>query len=107
MSQSLGTYLIFHILLVALCGIRRLVDLLYNTRLGKHYKGADLLKLPGLVYLLPISQFFAVISVAVSKSSFILTLLKLVTQTRQKAALWFMLTTINGSMFRIAVVQFF
>ncbi|KAL7906744.1 hypothetical protein GGI35DRAFT_93177 [Trichoderma velutinum] len=82
---------------------------IYATQfgLGKHYEDADLLKLPRLLYLLPIGQFFAVISVAVSKSSFILTLLKLVTLTWQKAALWFMLVTINGSMFSIAVVQFF
>lgn len=82
---------------------------IYSTKLGlgKHYEDADLLKLPELIYLLPISQFFAVISVAVSKSSFILTLLKLVTLTWQKAVLWFLLLTINGSMFSIAIVQFF
>jgi hypothetical protein len=60
------------------------------------------------MYLLPIGQFFAVISVALSKSSFILTLLfRLVIEPRQKAALWFMLATINTSMLSISIVQFF
>ena len=67
----------------------------------------DQTKLPDLMYFLPIGQFFAVVSVAVSKSSFILTLLRLVEEMWQKAALWFMLVTINGSMLSIAVVQFY
>ncbi|KAK3986105.1 hypothetical protein QBC44DRAFT_297666 [Cladorrhinum sp. PSN332] len=75
--------------------------------LGKHVADADLTLLPQLLYYLPIAQFFAVISVAVSKSSFILTLLRLVTRPWQKASLWFMLITINMSMFSISVVQFF
>jgi len=68
---------------------------------------ADLTLLPQLLYFLPIGQFFAVLSVAVSKSSFILTLLRLVTLPWQKAALWFMLVTINMSMLSISIVQFF
>lgn len=75
--------------------------------LGKHLADADLTQLPKLMYYLPIGQFFAVIAIAVSKSSFIITLLRLVTQPWQKAALWFMLVTINGSMGAISIVQFF
>jgi len=75
--------------------------------LGKHVFDADVTLFPQLLYLLPIGQFFAVISIAVSKSSFILTLLRLVTQPWQRAALWFMLATINGSMLSISVLQFF
>jgi len=67
----------------------------------------DMTQLPQLLYLLPIGQFFAVVSVAVSKSSFILTLLRLVTAAWQKAALWFMFATINASMLSIAIVQFY
>jgi hypothetical protein len=82
---------------------------IYTTKLGlgKHLLDADMTLLPQLLYLLPIGQFFAVLSVAVSKSSFILTLLRLVTQAWQKAALWFMLITINASMLSIAIVQFY
>jgi hypothetical protein len=43
----------------------------------------------------------------VSKSSFILTLLRLVVEPWHKAALWFMLVTINLSMGSISIVQFF
>ncbi|KAL7935633.1 hypothetical protein V8C35DRAFT_259354 [Trichoderma chlorosporum] len=75
--------------------------------LGKHYQDADLLKLPQLLYLLPVGQFFAIIAISVSKSSFILKLLKLMTLTCQKATLWLMLVTINASMSSVAVVQFF
>lgn len=42
-----------------------------------------------------------------SKTSFILTLLRLVTEFWQKAVLWFLLVTINASMLSIAIVQFF
>lgn len=82
---------------------------IYTTQygLGKHLADTNLALLPKLLYLLPIGQFFAVIAVAVSKSSFILTLLRLVTQPWQKAALWFMFATINGSMLSISVVQFY
>ncbi|KAK5658143.1 hypothetical protein OQA88_2116 [Cercophora sp. LCS_1] len=75
--------------------------------LGKHLAEADLTLLPQLLHFLPIGQFFAVLAVAVSKSSFILTLLRLVTQPWQKACLWFMLATINMSMLSISIVQFF
>lgn len=75
--------------------------------LGKHLAEADLTLLPQLLYLLPIGQFFAVLSIAASKSSFILTLLRLVIKPWQRAALWFMLVTINGSLLSIAIVQFF
>ncbi|KAK4225936.1 hypothetical protein QBC38DRAFT_248820 [Podospora fimiseda] len=75
--------------------------------LGKHFADVDLTLLPQLLYFLPIAQFFAVLSVAISKSSFILTLLRLVTRPWQKASLWFMLITINMSMFSISIVQFF
>jgi hypothetical protein len=82
---------------------------IYATKfgLGKHLVDADLTQLPYLLYLLPIGQFFAVISVAVSKSSFIITLIRLVVLPWQKLALWFMLVTINASMFSISVVQFY
>lgn len=82
---------------------------IYATKfgLGKHYVDVDPLGLPDLLYLLPIGQFFAVVSVAVSKSSFILTLLRLVEEMWHKVALWIMLVTINGSMGSIAIVQFF
>ena len=82
---------------------------IYCTKfgLGKHIMEADMTQLPQLLYLLPIGQFFAVVSVAVSKSSFILTLLRLVTVTWQKGALWFMFATINASMLSIAIVQFY
>lgn len=59
------------------------------------------------MYYLPIGQFFAVWCVAVSKSSFILTLIRLVAKQWQKVALWFMLITINLSMGSISIVQFF
>ncbi|KAK4033661.1 hypothetical protein C8A01DRAFT_19418 [Parachaetomium inaequale] len=75
--------------------------------LGKHLADADLTLLPNLMYYLPIAQFFAVIAIAVSKSSFILTLLRLVFEPWHKAALWFMLVTINLSMGSISIVQFF
>ncbi|KAK4159209.1 hypothetical protein QBC43DRAFT_327629 [Cladorrhinum sp. PSN259] len=75
--------------------------------LGKHLGTFDLALLPDLLYILPIAQFFAVVSVAVSKSSFILTLLRLVTQPWQRASLWFMLVTINLSLFSISIVQFY
>ncbi|KAK8075322.1 hypothetical protein PG997_009985 [Apiospora hydei] len=60
--------------------------------LGSHLDASfDMTKLPTLLFLLPIGQFFAVVAVAVSKSSFIITLLRLVEVTWHKAALWFML----------------
>lgn len=82
---------------------------IYTTKfgLGQHVGDVDPLKLPQLMHLLPIGQFFAVVSVAVSKSSFILTLLRLVEVLWQKIALWFMLVTINLSMGSIAIVQFY
>ncbi len=82
---------------------------IYTTRygLGEHFANLDPTLLPNALYLIPIAQFFAVISVSVSKTSFILTLLRLVNKTWQKAALWFMLATINGSMLSIAIVQFY
>ncbi|KAH9884565.1 hypothetical protein F4778DRAFT_762659 [Xylariomycetidae sp. FL2044] len=82
---------------------------IYSTTLGlgKHAQDLDLARVPDLLYILPIAQFFAVLSVAVSKSSFILTLLALVTQAWMKAVLWFMLITINLSMVSISIVQFF
>jgi hypothetical protein len=75
--------------------------------LGKPLAGVNMAKLPELMVILPTSQFFAVVSVAVSKSSFIITLLRLVVLPWQKAALWFMLVTINLSMGSILIVQFF
>ena len=84
---------------------------IYATKfgLGKHYNAPDMdpSKLPDLMYLLPIGQFFAVVSVAVSKSSFIITLIRLVAEIWQKGVLWFMLVTINASMLSIAIVQFY
>ncbi|KAL2163972.1 hypothetical protein VTH06DRAFT_3185 [Thermothelomyces fergusii] len=56
--------------------------------LGKHFSEVDPALLPKLLYYLPIGQFFAVWCIA-------------------KAALWFMLVTINASMGSISVVQFF
>lgn len=81
----------------------------YTTRygLGYHYVDLDLTLLPEALRLMPIGQFFAVLSVAVSKSSFILTLIRLVMVTWQKASLWFMLVTINTFMLSIAIVQFY
>lgn len=75
--------------------------------LGKQLVNVDMTKLPELMVMLPIAQFFAVVAVAVSKSSFIVTLLRLVVLPWQKAALWFMLVTINLSMGSISIVQFF
>ncbi|KAK0629553.1 hypothetical protein B0T17DRAFT_589293 [Bombardia bombarda] len=76
--------------------------------LGKHLVDIDLVNdFPKALFLIPIGQFFAVLSISVSKSSFILTLLRLVTKPYQKVALWFMLLTINGSMLMIAIVQFY
>ncbi|KAL2141605.1 hypothetical protein VTI28DRAFT_2151 [Corynascus sepedonium] len=75
--------------------------------LGKHFAELDQTLLPKLLYYLPIGQFFAVWCVAVSKSSFILTLIRLVAKQWQKVALWFMLITINLSMGSISIVQFF
>ncbi|KAK8061940.1 hypothetical protein PG994_008306 [Apiospora phragmitis] len=76
--------------------------------LGSHLDASfDMTKLPTLLFLLPIGQFFAVVAVAVSKSSFIITLLRLVEVTWQKVALWFMLVTILLSMASISIVQFY
>ncbi|KAK7962804.1 uncharacterized protein PG986_003629 [Apiospora aurea] len=76
--------------------------------LGSHLDASfDMTKLPTLLFLLPIGQFFAVVAVAVSKSSFIITLLRLVEVTWHKAALWFMLVTILLSMGSISIVQFY
>lgn len=76
--------------------------------LGKHFTEIDLVNdFPKLMYWFPIMQFFGIISVNTSKSSFIITMLRLVTKAWQKAALWFMLITINGSMMSIAIVQFY
>ncbi|KAL2167101.1 hypothetical protein VTG60DRAFT_1692 [Thermothelomyces hinnuleus] len=75
--------------------------------LGKHLTEVDPTVLPKLPYYLPIAQFFAVWCIAVSKSSFILTLIRLVAELWQKIALWFMLITINASMGSISIVQFF
>lgn len=82
---------------------------IYTTKfgLGSHVADVDPSLIPTTLYFLPIGQFFAVISVAVSKSSFILTLLRLVQRPWQKYALWFMLATINIFMLSIAIVQFF
>ncbi|KAH8651058.1 hypothetical protein BX600DRAFT_387643 [Xylariales sp. PMI_506] len=82
---------------------------IYATKfgLGDHLANTDLSQLPYLLYLLPIGQFFAVISVCISKSSFIITLIRLVVLPWQKSILWFMLVTINASMFSIAIVQFY
>lgn len=81
----------------------------YTTKygLGSHYEDLDLTLLPEALRLMPVGQFFAVLAVAVSKSSFILTLIRLVMVTWQKAALWFMLVTINVFMLSIAIVQFY
>ncbi|KAK8043476.1 hypothetical protein PG993_005906 [Apiospora rasikravindrae] len=76
--------------------------------LGSHLDASfDMTKLPTLLFLLPIGQFFAVVAVAVSKSSFIITLLRLVEVTWHKVALWFMLGTILLSMGSISIVQFY
>ncbi|KAL1839403.1 hypothetical protein VTJ49DRAFT_1534 [Mycothermus thermophilus] len=76
--------------------------------LGKHMAEIDMVtQLPKLMYWLPIAQWFAIVCIAVSKSSFVITLLRLVTVPWQKAALWFLLITINGSMGSISIVQFF
>ncbi|KAL2270537.1 hypothetical protein VTJ83DRAFT_2721 [Remersonia thermophila] len=76
--------------------------------LGRHMVEIDMMtELPKLLYWLPIAQWFAIVSIAVSKSSFAITLLRLVTATWQKAALWFLLLTINGAMGSISIVQFF
>lgn len=82
---------------------------IYTTRygLGSHFSDVDPSLLPEALYLMPIGQFFAVISVAVSKSSFILTLLRLVQVPWQKVTLWFMLGTINAFMLSISIVQFY
>lgn len=82
---------------------------IYSTKfgLGKHLGNLDLTRLPRLLYLLPIAQFFAVLSVAVSKTSFILTLLRLVNKTWHKVALWFMFVTVNASLLSISIVQFY
>lgn len=82
---------------------------IYTTKygLGSHYVDVDPELIPEALYLMPIGQFFAVISVAVSKSSFILTLLRLVQVPWQKAILWFMLGTINSFMLSISIVQFY
>ncbi|KAK7985663.1 hypothetical protein PG988_003285 [Apiospora saccharicola] len=76
--------------------------------LGSHLDASfDMAKLPTLLFYLPIGQFFAVVAVAVSKSSFIITLLRLVEVTWHKIALWFMLVTILLSMGSISIVQFY
>ncbi|KAL2156647.1 hypothetical protein VTH82DRAFT_1392 [Thermothelomyces myriococcoides] len=75
--------------------------------LGKHIAEVDLELMPKLLYYLPIAQFFAVWCIAVSKSSFIITLIRLVAELWQKVVLWFMLITINASMGSISIVQFF
>lgn len=82
---------------------------IYTTKfgLGSHVADVDPALLPEALRLMPIGNFFAVVSVAVSKSSFILTLLRLVRQPWQRVSLWFMLATINVFMLSIAVVQFF
>lgn len=82
---------------------------IYTTRfgLGSHYSDVDPTLIPEALYLMPIGQFFAVIAVAVSKSSFILTLLRLVQVPWQKVALWFMFGTINAFMLAISIVQFY
>lgn len=105
-SRNSLTFCRYQILLVIFVIIS-----IYATKLGlgRHLEDVDLTRLPDLLYLLPIGQFFAVISVAVSKSSFILTLLRLIEGTVywHKILLWFMLVTINASMFSIAIVQFY
>ncbi|KAK7755340.1 hypothetical protein SLS62_002566 [Diatrype stigma] len=63
--------------------------------------------IPKIVDLMAIGNFFAVLSIAVSKTSFILTLVRLVIEPWQKVALWFMASTINLSMLMIAIVQVF
>ncbi|KAK6821221.1 hypothetical protein PG987_015621 [Apiospora arundinis] len=83
---------------------------IYTTTLGlgQHLDASfDMTKLPKLLFWLPVGQFFAVWAVAVSKSSFIITLLRLVETKWQKAALWFMLVTILLSMGSISIVQFY
>ncbi|KAK8008237.1 hypothetical protein PG991_010788, partial [Apiospora marii] len=76
--------------------------------LGSHLDASfDMTKLPTLLFYLPIGQFFAVVAVAVSKSSFIITLLRLVEVMWHKIALWFMLVTILLSMGSISIVQFY
>lgn len=76
--------------------------------LGSHLDANfDMSNLPTLLFYLPIGQFFAVIAVAVSKSSFIITLLRLVEVMWHKIALWFMLVTILLSMGSISIVQFY
>ncbi|KAI1325213.1 hypothetical protein F5Y16DRAFT_378631 [Xylariaceae sp. FL0255] len=75
--------------------------------LGSHIATINLATLPTLLYLLPIAQFFAVISVAISKSSFILTMFKLAPKMWQKIVLGYLLATVNGSLLSISIVQFF
>lgn len=64
-------------------------------------------KIPDLLFWLHVGQFFAVWAVAASKSSFIITLLRLVEVMWQKIALWFMLVTILLSLGSISIVQFY
>ncbi|KAI0146268.1 hypothetical protein GGR57DRAFT_494317 [Xylariaceae sp. FL1272] len=75
--------------------------------LGHKAVDLDLTQLPTLLKLLPIAQFFAVIAVSVSKTSFILTMLRLCTRMWQKAILYFLLASVNASLLSISIVQFF
>lgn len=85
---------------------------LHNTSygLGQHVAvimADNPLNLPKIVQVMAIGNFFAVLSIAVSKTSFILTLLRLVIEPCQKVALWFMASTILLSMLMIAIAQVF
>ncbi|KAK6823596.1 hypothetical protein PG995_006455 [Apiospora arundinis] len=98
LGTSWGIFVIFIVLSI------------YTTTfgLGQHLDASfDMTKLPKLLFWLPVGQFFAVWAVAVSKSSFIITLLRLVEVTWHKWALWFMMITILLSMGSISIVQFY
>ncbi|KAF2453484.1 hypothetical protein BDY21DRAFT_126629 [Lineolata rhizophorae] len=74
--------------------------------IGKHIDDLDESKTSLAIKLLYIGEFFAIIALAVSKTSFAATLLRFALERWRQAFLWFIIISLNAIMLTCAVLPF-
>lgn len=83
-----------------------LVTVAVKFGLGKHTKDIDRNNFVSMYKFMFMSELFTLVAIPLSKTSFALTLLRLVTQTWHKVFIWFILITMNIAMWLCAILLF-
>ncbi|KAF2174499.1 hypothetical protein K469DRAFT_541752, partial [Zopfia rhizophila CBS 207.26] len=74
--------------------------------LGRHMVDIPKANLPSVLKYMTIGEFFAVIALSISKTSFAVTLLRLVGRTWQIYFIWFVIVSLNIAMWLDAIILF-